>query len=86
MNSGSDNKSADGYLAAVLGEGACLFVISCSLMEQVSPGAGKTGKTLTSPEWVADLEATVNGGNGVERNYSTSSQGRHVNVILRPRL
>ena len=55
-------------------------------MEQVSPGAGKTGKTLTSPEWVADLEATVNGGNGVERNYSTSSQGRHVNVILRSRL
>ena len=72
MSSGSDSKSADGSLAALLGEGTCLLDISCSPMEQTPRGAGNT---LTTPVRVADLAATVDGGNGVERNYSMSSQG-----------
>ena len=72
MSSRSNSESADDSLASLLGGGACLFDISCSPMEQTNPGAGKT---LTILMWVADLAATVDRGNGVERNYGTSSQG-----------
>ena len=47
-------------------------------MEQTPPEAGKTP---TKPVQVADLAAAVDEGNGVERNYSPSSQGRHVSFV-----
>ena len=41
----------------------------------------EANKAPTRPLRVVDLAATVEGGNGVERNYSSSSQGRRVSFI-----
>ena len=55
----------------------------CSYMEQAPAGAGKT---LITPIRVADLAAAVDGANGIECNYSTSSQGQHVSSIYATKL
>ena len=77
MSSGS--KSVNSSVAALLSEGArILSDDEDSFMEQSLPEAGKTP---TTPVQGTDLAAVVDGGNGVERIYSTSSQGRHVSSI-----
>ena len=56
-------------------EGACIFHIYNSIMEQAFPGASKTP---TTPVEFTDLAAKLDGGNGVRRIYK-----RNI-LVLRP--
>ena len=77
MATRSNNESA-GSITALFDEGARLFDNMGSPMEQTPH---KAGKTPTTPTRVADLAAAVDGGSGIQHNYSLSSQGRPVSSI-----
>ena len=78
-SNGNESENTKGSIAALLDEGPRLIDDICSPMEQTPPGADKTPKT---PIRVADLAAAVDWVIGIERNYSTPSQGQTCIIYL----